>query len=113
MPGQNPVATPLPADLPENWGLGQIVSPSGVDVGLTQQHGYNYLMKQVNDAQEAVNQIGEELPNLTTAQDVEDTIHEKVPQLIQEDGGGYEVIPSGEDVPVESRKENILYLQVV
>ena len=110
---ENPIKTPLPADLPEDWTGGQTVAPTGAEVGLSEQHGYNYLMKQVNDAQEAVNQIGKELPNLTTAQDVEDAIEEKVPQLIQEDGGGYAVIPSGEDVPVESRKENILYLQVV
>lgn len=83
MPGQNPVLTPLPADLPENWGLGQIVSPSGVDVGLTQQHGYNYLMKQVNDAQEAVNQIGKELPNLTTAlAALETTVAGKAPKSV-------------------------------
>lgn len=49
--------TPLPADLPENWSSGQIVSPSGVEVGLTKQHGYNYLNKMVNDAQSAINQL--------------------------------------------------------
>ncbi len=48
------MVNPLPADLPENWSLDQIVSPSGTDVGLTAKHGYNYLMKQVNDAQRAV-----------------------------------------------------------
>lgn len=46
---------PLPADLPENWTLNQIVSPTGTDVGLTEKHGYNYLMKQVNAAQRTVN----------------------------------------------------------
>lgn len=48
-------ATNLPADLPENWQQGQIVSPNGTDVGLTEQHGYNYMAKQINDTQEAVN----------------------------------------------------------
>lgn len=46
---------PLPADLPENWQPSQIVAPNGTDVGETEQHGYNYLMEQVNDTQEAVN----------------------------------------------------------
>ena len=48
-------ATNLPADLPENWQQGQIVSPNGTDVGLTEQHGYNYMAKQINDTQEAMN----------------------------------------------------------
>lgn len=46
---------PLPADLPENWTLNQIVSPTGTDVGLTEKHGYNYQAKQINDAQRAIN----------------------------------------------------------
>lgn len=48
----------LPADLPENWTQGQIVSPNGTEVGLTEQHGYNYLMKQVNATQTEVNNVG-------------------------------------------------------
>ena len=56
---ENPITTPLPADLPEQWTYGQTVGPNGTDVGLTQQHGYNYLMKQVNAAQEGVNTLGE------------------------------------------------------
>lgn len=44
---------PLPADLPENWTSGQIIAPTGAEVGLDNQHGYNYLMKQVNNAQKA------------------------------------------------------------
>lgn len=44
---------PLPADLPENWTSGQIVAPTGAEAGLDDQHGYNYLMKQVNNAQKA------------------------------------------------------------
>ena len=50
---------PLPADLPEDWEVGQIVSPAGTDVGLTTQHGYNYQSKQINDTQEAVNEMSE------------------------------------------------------
>lgn len=48
----------LPADLPENWTLNQIVSPNGTEVNLTRQHGYNYLMQQVNASQRAANQLG-------------------------------------------------------
>ena len=47
----------LPADLPENWQTNEIISPEGTEVGLTPQHGYNYLMKQVNDAQKSINNI--------------------------------------------------------
>ena len=43
----NPISVALPADLPENWQTGQTVAPQGSDVGLTERHGYNYLMKQV------------------------------------------------------------------
>lgn len=45
---------PLPADLPENWTSGQIIAPTGAEVGIDEQHGYNYLMKQVNNAQKAL-----------------------------------------------------------
>lgn len=45
---------PLPADLPENWTSGQIVAPTGAEAGLDDQHGYNYLMMQVNNAQRAL-----------------------------------------------------------
>nr|DAL42622.1 MAG TPA_asm: baseplate protein [Caudoviricetes sp.] len=44
---------PLPADLPENWTSGQIIAPTGAEAGLDEQHGYNYLMMQVNNAQKA------------------------------------------------------------
>lgn len=48
---------PLPADLPENWTSGQIIAPTGAEAGLDEQHGYNYLMKQVNNAQKAANAL--------------------------------------------------------
>ena len=44
----------LPHDLPENWTDNQYVTPGGVEAGLTPQHGFNYLMKQVNNAQKAI-----------------------------------------------------------
>lgn len=45
---------PLPADLPENWTSGQIIAPTGAEAGLNEQHGYNYLMRQVNNVQKAL-----------------------------------------------------------
>lgn len=54
----------LPADLPENWTRGQIVSPNGTETGLTEQHGYNYLMKQVNNTQTEVNNINDALTDV-------------------------------------------------
>lgn len=44
---------PLPADLPENWTSQQTVAPTGAEVGMDEQYGYNYLMRQVNNAQKA------------------------------------------------------------
>lgn len=86
MPGTNPLPTPLPADLPENWSLGQIVSPAGTDVGLTQQHGYNYLMEQVNAAQTAASQIGEAFSGLATQTDLDGTL--KATIQVTYNGGG-------------------------
>lgn len=63
----NPISTPLPADLPENWVYGQTVAPQGSDAGLSNQHGYNYLMQQVNAAQEGVNTVGEAFSRLTAS----------------------------------------------
>ncbi len=54
-----PLPEPLPADLPEDWSDGQIVAPSGPSVGLSERHGYNYLMAAVNAAQRAANTINE------------------------------------------------------
>ena len=49
--------TPFPADLPENWAQGQIVSPNGTEVGLAQQYGYNYLMQLVNSLASGLNGV--------------------------------------------------------
>lgn len=64
---ENPITVPLPQDLPTNWTYGQIIGPNGTDVGLTQQHGYNYLMGQVNAAQQAAKETGEALGQLSAA----------------------------------------------
>lgn len=54
----------LPANLPENWTQGQTISPNGTEVGLTEQYGYNYLMKQVNNTQTEVNNINTALTDV-------------------------------------------------
>ena len=51
------ISQTLPHDLPENWRDVDTVSPNGVEVGLTPQHGYNYLMKLVNAVQKAINEL--------------------------------------------------------
>ena len=56
---QKPLNNILPADLPENWQIDQAVTPTGTDAGLTEQHGYNYQSKQINDAHEAINVLNE------------------------------------------------------
>lgn len=60
-----PFDTPLPADLPEDWTSGQIVAPAGADVGLSKQHGYNYLMAAVNAVQRAANAINESFDKIS------------------------------------------------
>ena len=61
---EKPVKQNLPADLPENWTDSQYVSPGGTEVGLTKQHGFNYLMQQVNNAQKAAKEINEAFEDL-------------------------------------------------
>lgn len=56
---EKPIKAPLPADLPEDWNAGQIVAPDGTSVGLTEKHGYNYLMAAVNRAQRGVNAVND------------------------------------------------------
>ena len=81
------LAAPLPADLPEDWVVEQIIAPTGEEVGLSHQHGYNYLMEMVNRAQRSVNQINE-----TLADGV---------------GGGF--VEMEESIPVIERVEDTLY----
>lgn len=65
----NPITQSLPADLPTNWVYGQTVGPEGTDVGLTEQHGYNYLMEQVNAAQNALKEVGESYSELVSVEE--------------------------------------------
>lgn len=80
-----PIPAPLLADLPEDWTVGQTVAPTGEEVGLTQQHGYNYLMEKVNEAIQAINTLNEGF----------------------EDVGGF--IEMEQSLPVGDRVENTLY----
>ena len=52
------ITAPLPQDIPENWNDSMYVSPNGTEVGLSTKHGYNYLAKQVNNAQKAAQELG-------------------------------------------------------
>ena len=81
----NPITVQLPQDLPTNWSLDQTISPTGTDVGLTAQHGYNYLNAQVNTAQQAAQELGEAFPDLYAAGDT-------IP--ITDGGTGIKVNPS-------------------
>lgn len=62
-----PLPSPLTADLPENWTYGQTVAPTGQEVGLPNNYGYNYLMAKVNEARTAINTINDAFTDLTDA----------------------------------------------
>lgn len=66
----NPISVPLPKNLPTNWAYGQTVAPNGSDAGLAEQYGYNYLMEQVNAAQQAAEDVGEAIPGLVPTSEV-------------------------------------------
>ena len=90
-----PVKQNLPADLPENWTDSQYVSPGGTEVGLTPQHGYNYLNRQVNAAQKAAQEIDAAFENLAPL----DPETKKIPKgYFPEDLGEYQ--PKTESLPV-------------
>lgn len=90
-----PVKQNLPADLPENWTDSQYVSPGGTEVGLTPQHGYNYLNRQVNAAQKAAQEIDAAFENLAPL----DPETKKIPKgYFPEDLGDYQ--PKTESLPI-------------
>lgn len=64
----------LPADLPEDWTQSQFISPNGTEVGLDTQHGYNYLMEQVNATQTEVNAINTSLEDVAQETSVQQVI---------------------------------------
>ena len=88
----NPINPPLPADLPENWQNGQIVAPEGADVGLSAQHGYNYLMQQVNAAQAGVNALGQAVEDL--GGEIENL---PTDGIMLSGGGGVSVLPADKE----------------
>lgn len=95
----------LPADLPENWTNSQYVSAGGTETGLSQQHGYNYLMKQVNDAQNAVNTLaGETQTELTTIseslEETNSTVEEIQSSVGDLEKGGYNATATREGTTV-------------
>lgn len=63
----NPLPSPLTTDLPTDWTRGQIVAPTGQEVGLPNNYGYNYLMEKVNEARTAINTINTAFGNLPDA----------------------------------------------
>lgn len=81
----NPITVSLPADLPEDWAENDIVAPDGQSVGLSQQHGYNYLMEAVNNAQTAASELGEAFSGLATQTDLDGTL--KATVLVSYNGG--------------------------
>lgn len=90
-----PVKQNLPADLPENWTDSQYVSPGGTEVGLTPQHGYNYLNRQVNAVQKAAQEIDEAFENLAPL----DPGTKKIPKgYFPDDLGDYQ--PKTESLPI-------------
>ena len=69
MAAVNPITINLPADLPTNWALEDVITPNGGERGYPQQYGYNYLMAQVNAAHLALQQVADYFPNLSTTED--------------------------------------------
>lgn len=90
-----PVKQSLPADLPENWTDSQYVSPGGTEVGLTPQHGYNYLNRQVNAVQKAAQEIDAAFEDIAPL----DPETKKIPKgYFPDDLGDYQ--PKTESLPV-------------
>lgn len=97
---ENPITVPLPADLPTNWVYGQTVAPDGSDVGLSQQHGYNYLMEQVNAAQQAAEELGEAFSGLASLDGTGKVPADELPDLDYD--------PAGSAAAVKEELENDL-----
>ena len=100
----NPITVQLPADLPTNWVIGQTVAPNGQDVGLDEQHGYNYLMEQVNAAQTAAKEVGEALDDFSAPDSVTIPDGGSITPPTAAEGGPYEIIMTedeGDPLPAE------------
>lgn len=102
---ENPITVSLPADLPTNWVYGQTVAPEGSDVGLSQQHGYNYLMQQVNAAQQAAEDLGEAFPGLASLDSNGKVPAEELPEMDYDPAGSAEKVQENLDAHIAD-KEN-------
>lgn len=98
----------LPADLPEDWTPGQTVAPSGASVGLSLQHGYNYLMEQVNNVQTGVNFVARNTPDAYRCTVRTYTLTSS--DWAFSSGVGYQqtLTPSGSGVPIQSSNPSIV-----
>lgn len=94
---ENPITVSLPADLPTNWVYGQTVAPDGSDVGLSQQHGYNYLMEQVNAAQQAAEELGEAFSGLASLDGTGKVPAEELPEMDYDPAGSAEAVQDNLD----------------
>lgn len=74
----NIITVPLPADLPTDWQLSDIVAPNGTDAGLENQYGYNYLMEAVNNAQTAISQTAQAVMTQTLQANIQVTYNGEV-----------------------------------
>lgn len=102
---ENPITVPLPADLPTNWVYGQTVGPDGSDVGLSQQHGYNYLMEQVNAAQQAAEELGDAFSGLASLDGTGKVPADELPDLDYDPAGSAEKVQDNLDTHIAD-KEN-------
>lgn len=59
-----PIQTNPVADVPANWTTGQIISPTGTDVGLSAKHGYNYQAGKINEALTDIGAINDAFANI-------------------------------------------------
>ena len=107
-----PLTTPLPADLPENWTDTQYVSPGGIEVGLSEKHGYNYQSRQINAAQRAVNALNEAFEQVLSTEDLQVLYgrHNKALANTEILLGGENTAPST-DQPLDYPQGVHLYLQ--
>ena len=77
---QKPISKVLSADLPVDWTNEDYISSDGEEVGLTVQHGYNYLNEQINEAQEGINILNDAIGDLNTqVSDIETSIVQLAP----------------------------------
>lgn len=69
-----PIKSPNLPELPTDWKMGQIVSPNGTETGLTEKHGYNYLMQVVNQQAEYIKTMNDAFAGLAKLEDLQKAI---------------------------------------